>query len=276
MPNPVLSDKALRNAAAAGSSATNAGWAAPNPAATYLPVPPLSDGPVSAYSSEHMTLAGTSTAAGVLFAVLLASAAVGWSLVKVTEAGIKFPGWLIVNIIVGFVMAIVLSRKPQLARILAPIYSVVQGVFLGAISHLYDARYSGIVVQAVGATVAVTGVMFFLWKTQVIKVTDRFRRTIVGATMGLMVFYGISMLLSLFGVTVPFLNSSSGLGILFSVVAAGLAAFNLALDFDSIERGVAARMPKHMEWYAAFGLMVTVVWLYLELLRLLAKLQDRR
>jgi uncharacterized YccA/Bax inhibitor family protein len=114
-----------------------------------------------------------------------------------------------------------------------------------------------------------------LYRTGVIRVTDKMRRTIIGATMGVALFYGVSFLASLFGANISFFNSSSSLSIGFSLLVAGIAAMNLALDFDFIERGEQARLPKYMEWYAAFGLLVTMVWLYLEILRLLAKLRDR-
>jgi uncharacterized YccA/Bax inhibitor family protein len=154
------------------------------------------------------------------------------------------------------------------------VYAVAEGFFLGAISKAYESRFDGIVLQAIGATLGVFAIMLVLHTTKTLRVTDKFRRTVMGATLGLMLFYGVSLLLRLFGVEVPFLNSTGPLGIAFSVFAAVLAAFNLSLDFDFIERGSQQRMPKHMEWYAAMGLLVTLVWLYLELLRLLSKLRD--
>jgi uncharacterized YccA/Bax inhibitor family protein len=131
------------------------------------------------------------------------------------------------------------------------------------------------VVQAVGTTLAVFGVMLFLYRTRILRVTDKFRRIVIGATLGVMVFYLASFVFSMFGANVSFLSSSSGVGILFSLFVAGLAAFNLALDFDFIERGEAMGLPRRMEWFAALGLLVTLVWLYLEVLRLLAKLRER-
>jgi uncharacterized YccA/Bax inhibitor family protein len=140
---------------------------------------------------------------------------------------------------------------------------------------MFDAEYSGIVVQAVGTTLAVFGVMLFLYRTRVLRVTDKFRRIVIGATLGVAVLYLVSFVISLFGANVSFLSSSSGFGILFSLFVAGLAAFNLALDFDFIEQGEKMALPRRMEWFAALGLLVTLVWLYLEVLRLLAKLRDR-
>ncbi|HEY4330921.1 MAG TPA: Bax inhibitor-1/YccA family protein, partial [Ilumatobacteraceae bacterium] len=263
-----------------------AGWAAPQSRSTPLfgtgngtQISGLiNDGPVSTWQSQTMTVQGTATATGVLFVFLLAAATLGWSLVK-TQAGevTKFPAWTIAGILVGLGCVIAVRFKPQFAKVLGPIYAIAEGIFIGAISHAYNEYYKGIVIQAVGATIAVFGVMLFLYHTRIIKVTERFRRIVIGATLGVMLFYGISFLINLFGVNVPFLSASdnSPLSIIFSFFVAGLAAFNLALNFDFIERGSKANLPKQMEWVAAIGLMVTIIWLYLEILRLLAKLQKR-
>lgn len=274
MANPVLSEKVLQREAQAG--AERAGWAAPQPGTAYQP--PIDDGPVSPYRTgvDSMSLGGTVTATGVLFVMLLVSAAVGWNLVDANPVGeTDFPAWLIFAPLVGLGLVILSWFKPHLARFTAPVYAVVEGVFVGAISKLYEVQWDGIVVQAAGATVAVTGVMLFLHVSRILKVTDRMRRMVIGATMGLAVFYGVSLLISVFGGTPPFLQSTSIFGIGFSIFAAGLAALNLSLDFDMIEKGVAMRAPKYMEWFCAQALMVTIVWLYLELLRLLSKLRSR-
>jgi uncharacterized YccA/Bax inhibitor family protein len=273
MANPLLNEKKANEVAAA----TRAGWGAPDPATRSTPIPgaPITDGPISAWdSAPKMTYGGTITATGVLLVLLIGAATYGWMSTDTNAAGQwNLPALSIVGIIVGFVCAIVVAFKPNLARILAPIYALGEGVFLGAISKAYNQSYSGIVVQAVGATLGVFAVMLFLYKSRIIKVTDRFRRSVIMATVGLMVFYLVSMVIHLFGGSVPFLDSASGFGIAFSIFAAGLAALNLALDFDLIDRGVKQGWPKQMEWFCAFGLLITLVWLYLELLRLLAKLQ---
>jgi uncharacterized YccA/Bax inhibitor family protein len=223
-----------------------------------------------------MTASGAMTASMVMLVLLVAAAVFGWSMVDEPRVGaVQFPGWIFVAAIVGFICAIVPAFKPQLARFLAPVYAIAQGVFVGAISHAYNIEYDGIVVQAIGATLAVFGVMLVLYRTGVIKVTDKFRRVVLGAMLGLLAFYLVSFLFSIFGGTVSFFESGSLLGIGISVFAAGLAALNLAIDFDFIERGEREGLPKAMEWYAALGLMVTLVWLYLEMLRLLAHLRDR-
>ena len=173
--------------------------------------------------------------------------------------GVNLPMLAIVGSLVGFVCALVVAFKPNLARIISPIYAICQGFFLGAISKAYNTEWDGIVIQAVGATLGVFAVMLVLYRTNIIKVTDKFRRTIIMATLGLMAFYFVSWILSLFGVEIGIFSSTSWMGIAFSLFAAGLAAMNLALDFDFIEKGSKAGLPKQMEWFAAFGLLVTLV-----------------
>ena len=268
MANPVLNER------------TMAQWAPPAPGTQQGPI---NDGPTSAWASPGatMTVSGTISATSVLFVLLLASAAVGWTATGSPEVNpdgtvaYGVPGLAIVGVIVGIGCAFGLMFKPALARVLGPVYALAQGFFVGSLSRMFETFYDGIVVQAAGATVAVFGVMLVLYRSQVIKVTDRFRRNVIMATLGVMALYMVSFIISLFGAEVSFLSSPSGFGILFSVFVAGLAAMNLAFDFDFIERGVEMRLPKHFEWFAAFGLLVTVVWLYLELLRLLAKLRER-
>ena len=165
--------------------------------------------------------------------------------------------------------------RPMWAKFLGPVYAVGEGFFLGVISKAYETYQHGIVLQAVGATLGVFAVMLLLYRTQIIKVTERFRTVVITATMGLMVFYLFSFIINLFGGGVSFLHSTSLLSIGFSIFASVLAAMNLALRFDFIEKGAAMGLSKDFEWYAAFGLLVTIVWLYLELLRLLSKLQRR-
>lgn len=270
-------------------------WSAPAPddrrlgpvgtTAEATTVAGMTDGPISPWNTPGapvapMTAGGTMTAALVLFTLLLASAAVGWTASPGTEInpdgsmGYSFPMLAWVGLAIGLVAVIAMAFRPHLARFLAPVYAVAQGFFVGAISKAYESFYDGIVVQAAGATIATFFVMLVLYRTRIIKVTDRFRRTVIGATLGVLVLYGISFLMSLFGATPTFLNSPSLFGIGISVVICVIAALNLALDFDLIERGIAERMPKYMEWYAAFGVMVTMIWLYLEFLRLFAKARN--
>ena len=278
MANPILNEKSFSKVMQ--RSAGEAGWAAPQSgqqSSSQVFHAPINDGPVSPYKSvDVMTASGTASAALLLMLLLVSSAMFGWTSVNEAANGaVSFPGLAIVGALFGFVCAIVLTFKPKLARVLAPAYAIAQGLFVGAISKIFNTAYDGIVIQAVGITLGVFVTMLVLYRTGVIRVTDKMRRTIIGATLGIAIFYGVSMLLSLFGMNISFFNSSSPMSIGFSFIVAGLAAMNLALDFDFIERGEKAGLPKHMEWYAAFGLMVTIVWLYLEILRLLAKLRDR-
>lgn len=286
MSNPMLNDAMLQRAGqswGAPDANTRSTTLAPPPAASGpsildgpgVNIPPINDGPISRWESRSMTVNGTISATGVLLVLLLASATVGW--MSGPEAGGEvrgFPGLALVGVLVGFACVIAMYFKPQWAKVLGPIYALGQGFFLGVISRAYESYQSGIVLQAVGATVAVFLVMLVLYKTQILKVTDRFRRIVIGATLGLMLFYLVSFVIRLIAGpgSVSFLNSASALGIGFSILAAGLAAMNLALDFDFIERGAAQRLPKNVEWFAAVGLVVTLVWLYLELLRLISKL----
>jgi len=258
---------------------TDAGWAAPAAATAsgalqpetvsdWTPAPP-------AGRLRTMTMGGVASATGVLLVVLLAAGVVGWNLVTEPEPGqLRFPGWLFVPLLAAVGVAFLTVFRPELARLTGPVYAILEGLVLGAISRVYEEQWNGIVLQAVAITVFVLGAMAFLYATRIIKVTDRMRRIVVGAMLGLFVFYGISLLLSLFSVSVPLIWDSGPFGILFSVAVCGLAAFNLALDFDLAERGVQAGLPKQMEWFCGFALMVSLVWLYLEVLRLLGKLRS--
>jgi uncharacterized YccA/Bax inhibitor family protein len=282
VPNPILNDKTFEEA--------QSGWAAPqapSPGGAVWPAPggeptapPITDGPISPWRSGVMTIKGSITATAVLFVLLLASATVGW--VSTTAATtnpqtgrmeVTFPVIAMIGVIVGFIAVIALYFKPHLAKFLGPVYAIAEGFFVGAISKVFESQWNGIVVQAAGATIAVFGVMLALYGTRIVKVTDRMRRTIIFATLGVMALYLVSFVFMLFGATIPFINDASPLGIAFSVLVCGLAAFNLMLDFDFIERGAKAGLAKDYEWVAAVGLLVTIVWLYLEILRLLAKLR---
>lgn len=269
MPNPVLTEDKFKQARAEES----AGWAAPT-ADAALAAPGL---PTRAPAgTDRMTMSGTLTATGVLFVLLLAAGAFGWQSVSVPGDGtIQVPGWIFLPMLAGLGLVIATAFKPKIVRITAPLYAICQGLMLGAISRVYDEQWDGIVIQAVGATIAVFAVMLFLYATRIVKVTDRTRRMIIGATLGVCLLYLVSFVFSIFGATPSFITSPSLLGIGFSVLVCGIAAFNLMLDFDMIEKGTAQGAPKWFEWYAAFGLMVTLIWLYLEILRLLAKLRER-
>jgi uncharacterized YccA/Bax inhibitor family protein len=218
-----------------------------------------------------MTVQGTVNKTALLLVLALATASAAW--VLGTAGGPGVGGWAIGASLVGLGVAIATIVRPQWSPVTAPIYALVQGVVLGLVSMWLEASFEGIAIQAVALTFGVMGAMLALYRTGVIKVTQRFRAGVLAATLGIAVVYLVALGLSLFGVRVPFLWDGSPLGILISLVIVVVAALNLLLDFDLIERGARSGAPAYMEWYAAFGLLVTLVWLYLELLRLLAQLR---
>jgi len=178
-------------------------------------------------------------------------------------------------LIAGLVIAIITAFNPQKAMITAPIYAFVEGLFLGCISSMMERQYPGIVMSAVGLTFGTLFAMLILYKSRIVRVTNKFRMGVIGATGGLFVFYLLSMMLGFFGVHMPLMYGNGPMGIMFSLFVVGLAALNLMLDFDIIERGAEQGAPKYMEWYGAFALMVTLIWLYIEILRLLSKMRSR-
>ncbi len=261
--NPALNERAFERVAD-----NQAGWAAGARGAGGTM-------PVIDVDADTMTVRGTVWATAALLVLVVGAGAWGWNQVDINEESASLPGWLFPVVLGALGVAILTIFKPNLARFTAPLYALLEGAFLGAISGLYNAAYDGIVIQAVGLTIGVFAVMLFLFATRIIKVTDKLRMGIVAATGAVMLVYLANFVLSLFDAEVPFLHDTGPMGIGISLVIVAIAAFNLLLDFDFVERGVAAGAPAKMEWYAAFGLVVTIVWLYLELLRLLAKLQSR-
>lgn len=175
---------------------------------------------------------------------------------------------------IGIVLALIISFKPNTAPFLSPVYAAIEGVFVGGLSALYAYSFPGIVIPAIGLTFGVLLLMMTLYRFNIIPVTQKLRTGIIAATGAVMVLYLVSIGLSFVGISIPLIHESGIVGIGFSVFVVGLAAFNLLLDFDFIDQGVKNELPKGMEWYAAFGLLVTLVWLYVEILRLLAKLND--
>ena len=256
MANPVLSKQfgASRDSAAAAD-------------VTFATDPSTATAPI-VDTGDRMTMSSVLKQTGLLFALLLAGAVFGWQNAEVI--GPIFWGALIGTI----VLLIVTMVRPQWVKVTGPLFAVTEGVLVGAISSIYSQQWDGIVVQAVLATFAVFLAMLFLYANRIIKVTQRLRSTIMLATAGIFLFYLISIGLSLFGVDMPFVWDGGPFSILISAVIVGVAAFNLLLDFDIIERGIREGAPAWMSWFAAFGLMVTVVWLYLEILRLLALTRD--
>ncbi len=223
--------------------------------------------------STTMSVQGTALKSFVLLAVLMGSAAWSWSTATSGDLG---PGLLLGAGIGGFVLALITISKPTLAPWTSPVYAALEGIFLGAISQQLDLRHPGIAMQAVALTGGVLFMMLFIYATGIIKVTGQLASAVAAATGAIALVYLASFVISMFGGHFPYIHDAGPIGIGFSVFVVGLAAFNLLLDFDFIEKGSASGLPKSMEWYGAFGLMVTLVWLYLEVLRLLRKIQDRR
>jgi len=221
-----------------------------------------------------MTVQGTVNKTAVLLALVLLPAAVTWHWAA-TRPEVILP-WMWGGLIAGLVLALVTIFKKTWAPVTAPLYALAEGVFLGAISSLFNQVYPGIVVQAVALTFGVCFCMLAIYKMRIIRATERFKMGVVSATGAIFLVYMVTIGLGLFGVRVPYIHGSGLIGIGFSLVVVVIASLNLVLDFDFIEKGAAAGAPKYMEWYGAFGLMVTLIWLYLELLRLLAKLNSRR
>jgi len=227
--------------------------------------------------AESMTLRGTLNKFGFMLLMLLSSAFYSWK--EFTDGGNVTP-LIWIGLIGGLVVALVITFKKEWAPYLAPAYGLLEGLFLGAISAYYNEAFAtkapGIVMNAVGLTFGTAIAMYFLYSFKIIKATEKFKSVIIMATAGIAVFYLISMVVGMFGIHMAFLHEGSLMGIGFSLVVVTIAALNLILDFDMIEQGTIAGAPKYMEWYCAFGLMVTIVWLYLEILRLLSKLSDRK
>ncbi len=268
--NPALNDKIFERETRAAQAGAIGVDSRPPVDDTVSPWTPTR--PPAGY--QAMTIGGTVSATAVLLVILLMGGGIGWSQVKTIDGEVSsIPGWLIIGLIGALGVAILTIFKPKLARFTSPVYALLEGLVLGAISHVYEAQWNGIVVQAVGLTVAVLSILLFLYATRVIKVTDKLRTGIIAATGAVFVVYLIAIVLRLFGVNVGFLNDGGPVAIIFSLIVVGIAAMNLVLDFDFIERGAAAGAPKYMEWFGAFGLLVTLVWLYLELLRLLGNIR---
>jgi uncharacterized YccA/Bax inhibitor family protein len=226
-------------------------------------------------AADRMTLNGTVNKTGILLICALASAGYTWHMF--TEAGNfqAVAGLMMVGLLGGFVASMVTIFKKEWSAVTAPIYALLEGLALGGLSAAINSRYPGIGIQAVSLTFGTLFVLLIAYRSGVIKVTAKFRLGVIAATGGIFFFYLAQMLLGFFGIQFASINGSGIIGIGFSLIVVAVAALNLVLDFDFIERGVAAGAPKYMEWYGAFGIMVTLVWLYLEILRLLAKMQRR-
>ena len=232
--------------------------------------------------SQRMTVQGAATKTLILLLLAVGAAIFVWTKFfafapeQYAEGAQAVTPWLIGGSLGGLIVAFIVIFKPGSAPVLAPAYAALQGLALGGISAVFEASWPGIVVPAVGLTFGTLFVMMTAYKTGLIRVTDKFRMGVISATGAIFLFYLLSFLLGLFGVRMPLLHGGGLLGIGISVAFIVVAALNLVLDFDLIEQGARSGAPKHMEWYGAFALMVTLVWLYMEMLRLLAKLRSRR
>ena len=240
----------------------------------------LSSGSVYPGSANAMTINGTVNKTGILLLLTILTSAFAWSqtMVQTPEGMQVAPGAMIYMIggaIGGFVLALVTAFKKEWSPITAPLYALVEGFFLGSISAIYNAQFEGIVLQAVMLTFGTLFALLFAYRSGLIKATENFKLGVAAATGGIALVYLATIVLGLFGIKIPYIHESGLIGIGFSLFVIVVAALNLVLDFDFIESGVEAGAPKYMEWYGAFGLMVTLVWLYIEFLRLLAKLQSR-
>ncbi len=276
MSNPMFTE---RRFTPAGAGASPLPTVTPDTMSSWTGVP-------AEPTSRTMTIGGTCSAAGLMLVAVGLGAWFGWGRVvestgidvsgaRVRSVELQHPGWLIGGAIFAFALAIVTIFKPKVARFSALPYALAEGVVLGMISHLYDVQSKGVAIEAVIATCAVFSVMLVLYGLRILRATPRFVKGVIAATFGVMALYMVGFIASLFGADLRFWSSTSAISILFSVAVVGIAAFNLIIDFDFIERGSKAGYPAYMEWYGAFGLILTLVWLYLELLRLLSKLQRR-
>lgn len=226
-------------------------------------------------ASRRMTLSGTVNKTGILLLCALATAAWTWERFLSTRDLASVGPLLTIGIFGGLIVSFVTIFKKEWSPVTAPAYALLEGLALGGFSAILELRYPGIAFQAVGLTFGTLFVMLLLYKSGLIAVTQKFRMGIIAATGGIMIFYLVEMVLGFFGIRFMTINGAGPIGIIFSLFVVAIASLNLVLDFDFIERGANYGAPKYMEWYGAFGIMVTLVWLYLEILRLLSKMRSR-
>ncbi len=223
-----------------------------------------------------MTLQGTVNKTGISLILVALSAAYTWNLYRTSSDPAEVFPFILGGTLGGFVVALVTVFKKNWAVVTAPVYCVLEGLLLGGLSAIFEARYHGIAIQAVSLTFGTLFCLLLAYSSGLIKPSENFKLGVAAATGGVALLYLATIGLHFFGVGIPYIYENGLIGIAFSLFVVVLAALNLVLDFDFIENGVAAGAPKYMEWYAAFGLMVTLIWLYLEIIRLLAKLRSRR
>lgn len=227
----------------------------------------------SVTADDVMTIEGTVNKTALSLVILLAAATWTWNLpLGDPRVGV----WMMAGVIGGFATALVTVFRKTWAPYTTPAYAALEGLALGGISAVFESRYPGIASQAVFLTFGTLGALLLAYRSGWIRPTENFKLGITAATGGIAIVYLVGFVISLFGATIPLIHGSGAVGILFSLLVVTVAALNLVLDFDFIEEAAEQGAPKYLEWYGAFGLLVTLVWLYLEMLRLLAKLQQRR
>ena len=215
----------------------------------------------------RMTLDGAVNKTTILLLLCFTGAFFGWNI----------PVLIMPAAIIGFILALVtIFRDPSKAKITAIPYAFVEGLMLGGITGFAESMYPGIAINAVGLTFAIVATMLFFYKSGIIQPTENFKLMIWSGIIGVAILYLVNFILMFFGNSIGFIHSNGTFGILFSIFVVGLASMTLVLDFDYIEEAAEKGLPKYMEWYSAFSLMVTLIWLYMEVLRLLMKLQSRR
>ncbi len=226
-------------------------------------------------AAQRMTLNGTINKTAILLLCAVATAAWTWnSFMQTRDMSFAGPA-LMVGLFGGLIFGLITSFKRTWAPVTAPIYALLEGLVLGGLSAILELRYPGIAMEAVALTFGTLFVLLIAYRSGLIKVTQKFRLGVVAATGGIFIFYMLEILLGFFGINFTTVNSATPIGIGFSLLVVAIAALNLVLDFDFVEQGVAVGAPKYMEWYAGFGIMVTLVWLYIEILNLLSKMRSR-
>ncbi len=243
--------------------------------------PALASNPFSGFGlvaeSNTMTIGGTVSKTAILLLLVLLPAAFVWNKAALYgQNATSVQTWMMVGLFGGLILSILTIFKKNWAPMTAPLYAVMEGLFLGGISSFFEKSYSGIVLQAVSLSIGTLLIMLFAYQSGWIKATEKFKLGVVAATGAIALVYFVTIILGFFNINVPFVNGSGWFSILFSIFVVGIAALNFIIDFDFIEQGSRAGIPKYMEWYGAFALMVTLIWLYIEILRLLAKINDRR
>ncbi|MFI5046041.1 MAG: Bax inhibitor-1/YccA family protein [Acidimicrobiia bacterium] len=280
MANPALNEKRFEQVREEWEPGwASPGWASPGTTSAQLTTTSSAPGPgalpPAAARTGVMTANGTFAKTFALFVLVLVGGAIGWSQTQVSSSTqLQIPGWAWVALFGAFAVAMVCVLKPTASPFLAPVYAIGEGLFLGVISKAFEARWNGIVLQAIVVTVGVFFVTLALYVFDIVKVTRKFQMVVFGATGGILLMYVFGLVMSVFGVDVAFWNKPTALGIIVCAGIAVVAALNLFLDYEFIRQASTAGAPRFMEWYGAFGIMVTLVWLYLEVLRLLALLRN--